>query len=200
MEHYNQVVDVAAYYKLDETEGAVAYDSSGHYHDANVIGDPNWQPYDGMVDGALEFDGIDDYVSTPFVLNPADGPFSVFAWIKGGLPGQTIISQADGANWLSANISDGALMTELKGGGRTGSTLVSQTVITDDAWHRVGLTWDGTNRILYVDDFIAAIDTQNTLPSSENGLYIGAGKGLEPGSFWSGIIDDVRIYDRVITP
>jgi hypothetical protein len=43
------------------------------------------------VDGALECDGIDDYISTDFVLDPEDGSFSVFAWIKGGVPGQVII-------------------------------------------------------------------------------------------------------------
>jgi hypothetical protein len=32
------------------------------------------------------------------------------------------------------------------------------------------------------------------------GLYIGAGKNLEPGTFWSGLIDDVRIFNRAITP
>jgi hypothetical protein len=35
--------------------------------------------------------------------------------------------------------------------------------------------------------------------SSDAGLDIGAGKNLEAGSFWSGLIDDVRIYDRAIT-
>jgi hypothetical protein len=37
MEYYNQVVDVAAYYKLDETKGLIVYDSSGYYCDADVI-------------------------------------------------------------------------------------------------------------------------------------------------------------------
>ncbi|MFC1762599.1 LamG-like jellyroll fold domain-containing protein [Planctomycetota bacterium] len=31
-------------------------------------------------------------------------------------------------------------------------------------------------------------------------LQIGAGNTLDPGTFWSGLIDDVRIYDRVVTP
>ena len=35
---------------------------------------------------------------------------------------------------------------------------------------------------------------------AEGGLYLGAGKDLAEGSFWSGLIDDVRIYDRVIEP
>jgi hypothetical protein len=33
-----------------------------------------------------------------------------------------------------------------------------------------------------------------------NGLYIGAGSELMPGTFWSGLIDDVRIYDRAVKP
>jgi hypothetical protein len=64
----------------------------------------------------------------------------------------------------------------------------------------VGLTWDGSNRILYVDDLEVAKDTQAQLGGSSEGLYIGAGKNLESGSFFSGLIDDVRIYDRAVTP
>ncbi len=37
--------------------------------------------------------------------------------------------------------------------------LQSQTVITDGGWHRVGQVWDGTNRILYVDDIEVASHT-----------------------------------------
>ncbi len=77
-----------AYWKLDETEGDIAQDSIGVY-DGVLNGVPTWLPTGGAVEGALQFDGIDDYVSTPFVLNPADGAFSVFAWI----PGQVIIFQ-----------------------------------------------------------------------------------------------------------
>jgi len=32
-------------------------------------------------------------------------------------------------------------------------------------------------------------------PSSDSGLYLGAGKNIEKGDFFSGLIDDVRIYD-----
>jgi hypothetical protein len=35
---------------------------------------------------------------------------------------------------------------------------------------------------------------------SDAGLDIGAGKNLEAGSFWSGLIDDVKICDRAVTP
>ena len=34
---------------------------------------------------------------------------------------------------------------------------------------------------------------------SDGGLYIGADKTLDATSFWSGLIDDVRIYDEALT-
>ena len=187
--------DLVAYWRLDETEGDIAYDSAIEY-DSIVNGDPLWQPEGGMVDGAIELDGINDYISTPSVLNPVYGVFSVFAWIKGGAPGQVVISQAGGENWLLADASQGKLSTELKGPGRSSGPLVSQTVITDGDWHRVGLVWDGSSRTLYVDDVEVATDTQGTVKGSAGGLYIGAGKALKASSFFSGLIDDVRIYNR----
>jgi len=192
-------VSLLAYWKLDETEGDIAYDSTGE-NDCVLNGVPTWQTTGGMVAGALQFDGIDDYVSTPFILNPADGEFSVFAWIKGGAAGQVIISQADGADWLLADPSAGYLITDLQGTGRGAAVLMSNFVITDGAWHRVGLVWDGFHRTLYVDDIEVATDTQDSLEGSDGGLHIGAGKNLETESFWSGLIDDVRIYNRAVSP
>ncbi|MHC4171685.1 MAG: alkaline phosphatase [Planctomycetota bacterium] len=189
---------LVGWWKLDETEGAIAYDSTGN-NDGIVTGEPLWQPTAGQIDGALQFDGIDDYISTSFILDPADAVFSVFAWIKGTTPGQVIISQTGGANWLLADPQAGALMTELKSSGRSGTPLYSQTVITDGDWHRIGLVWDGSNRMLYVDDVQAAKDAQAGFEATYGGLRLGAGKNLEPGSFFSGLIDDVRIYNRAIT-
>jgi hypothetical protein len=143
-------------------------------------------------------DGTDDFISTDFVLNPADGPFSVFAWIKGGASGQVVVSQIDGANWLLADPAEGNMMTELKAHGRYGRTMVSQTNITDDNWHRIGFVWDGSNRILYVDGMIVAEDTQDGLYVLDSGLYIGCGEAMELGTYWSGLIDDVRIYNKAL--
>ncbi|MCH7558137.1 MAG: hypothetical protein IIB56_11865 [Planctomycetes bacterium] len=192
-----------AHWKLDETEGSIAQDSVGDI-DGTLNGNPVWQPTAGKVDGALEFDGIDDYVSTEFVLNPADGPFSVFVWVKGGAPGQVVISQTElgGANWLLADSSEGNLMTELKAKSRGAAALLSQTVITDGEWHRVGFVWNGSQRTLYVDGVAVAEDTepQDHFVAVHGGLYFGAGKTLDAGSFFSGLIDDVRIYNRPVRP
>jgi hypothetical protein len=202
MSYWEQEVDdltLIAHWRLDETEDVNAYDSSGQ-NDGTLNGEPLWQPEGGVVDGAIELDGVNDYISTPFILNPKEEKFSAIAWIKGGAPRQVIISQATGEDWLVANASEGKLSTELKRPGRSGTNLVSQIIITDGDWHRVGVVWDGSNRTLYVDDVQVATDDQGSLIDSYGGLYIGAGKTLRTGSFFSGLIDDVRIYDRAITP
>jgi len=189
-----------AHWALDETEGILANDSAGE-NDAYFIGSPLWLPSGGQVDGALQLDGVDDCAITGSIPNPTEGPFSVFVWVKGGAPGQALLSQMGGARWLFADPSEGNLMTELKGAGRDATTeLLSQTIITDGNWHRIGLVWDGSHRTLYVDDIAVAEDTQTNLAASDNGLYIGTGTAMEPGSFWSGLIDDVRIYNRAVIP
>jgi len=199
VEHWLLEIGLTAHWPLDETEDTVAHDCVGNKN-GTLNGNPVWQPESGKVAGALQFDGTDDYVSTPFILDPAAGAFSVFAWIKGIAPGQVVISQTGGENWLSTSAGEGKLMTELTIAGRLARPLISQTIVTDGNWHRVGLTWDGKNRILYVDDVEVAKDTQGTLAGSTGGLYIGAGKNLEAGSFFCGLIDDIRIYDRAVTP
>ena len=78
--------------------------------------------------------------------------------------------------------------------------LKSEALITDDEWHRIGFVWDGSNRTLYVDDILVAEDNQSGLAHSSGVLNIGCGSNLTAGTFWSGLIDDIRIYKRVIRP
>jgi len=195
-----EVIDptLMAHWALDETEGILATNSVG-VNDAVVIGGIEWQPAGGQIDGALMLDGVSGYAIAGAALNPADGPFSVLAWINGGEPGQVVVSQQNAADWLATD-EDGNLMTELKGAGRSTGPLFSETVITDGQWHRICLVWDGSNRILYVDGVSVAEDTQPALEGSQMGLYIGTGKTMEPGTYFSGLIDDVRIYNRVVHP
>ena len=77
---------------------------------------------------------------------------------------------------------------------------MSETVITDGEWHRIGLVWNGSQRLLYVDGIIVAEDTQNGLEGTNNSLYISTGNAMEFGTYWSGLIDDVRIYNRAVHP
>ncbi|MHC4628240.1 MAG: LamG-like jellyroll fold domain-containing protein, partial [Planctomycetota bacterium] len=201
-EHWLQDMGLVAHWRLDEADGLVARDSAGG-HDGSLNGDPVWRADGGWVNGAIQLDGIDDYVSAPFVLNPAAGTFSAFAWVRGGAPGEVVISQTEGTNWLMADASQGKLMTALiphSAGRFTPPPLVSESIIADGIWHRIGVVWTGSERILYADDAEVARDVQPSLAGAGGGLNIGAHANLKPGSFFSGLVDDIRIYDLTIRP
>jgi len=198
---------LVAHWTFDETEGILALDSAGDAYGC-LFGQPVWRPADGKRGGALELDGIDDYILSDYVLNPANGPFSVFIWIKGGAAGQELICQADGTGsgetWLGIDSASSFLMTELVSppiGRFISQPLVSELVITDGQWHHVGFVWDGSYRYLYVDGTEVAKDTQALaqLKYSNGGLHIGTSKKRDTGTFFSGLIDDVRIYNKALS-
>jgi hypothetical protein len=111
-----------------------------------------------------------------------------------------IVSQGGGADWLLAD-AEGKLMTTLRRSPFS-LTLASEYVITDGDWHHIGFAWDGSHRHLYVDGTEVAQDTMDLvyLQPSNGNLYIGTGAAPDPASFFSGLIDDVKIYDRAILP
>jgi hypothetical protein len=202
---FEEVIDpsLIVHWTLNETEGMYAADSVGD-NDAVVLGGIEWQPTGGQIDGALKLDGISGYAVAGAVLNPADGPFSVIAWVKGGAPGQVVLSQTGAANWLCTDSVEGYLMTELKKdfGRFEGDPLLSEAFIDDGNWHRIGFVWDGSCRHLYVDGVEVANDAEplSGLNDAYGGLYIGTGSNSVEGTFFSGLIDDIRIYNRVVRP
>lgn len=204
-EHYGRDLRLLGHWKLDEEVGDVAMDSAKDSH-ALVSGDPVWGSVEGAVGGAIHLDGIDDTLDVPLVLIPEVGPFSVYAWVLGGTAGQVMVSQPDGANWLMLHPADSTLMVELQatsqGTGRRspGQPLHSSALVADGFWHHVGLVWGENERVLYVDGVEVARDTQSNLKRLPGVLRIGAGKTLQENSFWAGAIDDVRLYDRAVTP
>jgi Tol biopolymer transport system component len=207
-EHLFEDYRLIAHWKLDEEIGNTAQDSVGDYN-GTLHGESFWRPEGGVFDGALEFDGNGDYVSTPFILNPKEETFSVFAWIKGGAPEQVIIAQSNtpgsrstipGCTWLGINLFEGKLMTGLMD--TFFGPLESDSVITDGQWHNIGLVYDRVlmKRQLYVDGVEVAADTDFIGGvQTTGGLYIGAGQALDADTFFSGLIDDVHIYNKALS-
>ncbi len=68
------------WWKLDEVDGTKVVDSSGNGHDGMIYGGATWQPEGGHAGGALEFDGVDDYVETGWT--PHLPMWTVAAWVK----------------------------------------------------------------------------------------------------------------------
>jgi len=197
--------ELAAHWTFDEAEGTTAHDSAGN-NDASLVGDPVWQPAAGIAGGALEFDGIDDYVDTPFGLDP-DDPFSILAWVKGGGINQAIVAESGrnggvGFAYLVADHIEGNLMTMFMF--HTDKALLSQAPIIDGQWHLIGIVWEASTkeRVLYVDGIEVARSAVQHCPGGPayGPLRIGASWEMTYTGLWSGLIDDVRVYKGALSP
>jgi hypothetical protein len=51
-----------------------------------------------------------------------------------------------------------------------------------------------------VDDVAVAETSQVGFTQSHGGLHIGCDRDMTPGTFFSGLVDDVRIYNRAVKP
>ena len=191
---------LTAHWAFDETAGDAAADNAGD-HPGAVTGACLWCPDAGQVDGALELDGT-TFVVTDHILSPSDGAFSVLVWVQGGAAGQVVVSQDSGSDWLAIDPDSGSLMTAIAPpkSRKPVGPLVSDAIVIDGLWHRIALVWDGTSRSLFVDGTLVATDEQGSLVSCTGGLNIGCGTDTTPASFFTGLIDDVRIYNRAVKP
>ena len=54
--------------------------------------------------------------------------------------------------------------------------------------------------MIYVGDVAVAESSRAGFAESRGGLNIGCDTNRTPGTFFSGLIDDVRIYNRVVRP
>ena len=109
------------------------------------------------------------------------------------------MSQSSGHDWLVVDFN-GTIMTDLHGSGRGAKGLYSHTVIADGQLHRVALTWGEVKRKLYVDGVMVAEDEPTFPPDVSESLYIGCGADRSPETFFSGLIDDICIYNRAVRP
>ena len=200
----DEYISPVAHWKLDETEGLIAHDSSVNNYDGTLCDDfptDDSQWVTGQINGALKFDGYNDYVSCPFVLNPNDGPFSAFAWVMGGGISQHIICQLDGTGtgrlWFHVNAVNN-FTTQLREPGGSGLSYTAETW-DSQKWNHVGIVWDGLRRHLYIDGEEVIADGTDLigLEDCDGSLYIGAHKDLT--NYWDGLVDDVRIYDRALS-
>jgi hypothetical protein len=86
-----------------------------------------------------------------------------------------------------------------RSGTRTTINLASNTTANSDTnWHHYGLSYNGTNAILYLDG--VAVDTKplngNLAENAASDLLIG--KTIS-GNVFDGALDSVRFYDKVLT-
>jgi hypothetical protein len=192
------------HWNLNESSGSAVGDSSGAGHSGSVVG-AAWNPAGGIYAGALEFDGVNDYVWSTYKGIPGSNPRTCAAWIKTDRAPVDILSwgdrDIDAARWVVSLDETGVLRVDAGAGHIFGTT-----VLTDDLWHHVAVVSDGTvtdHITLYIDGRIETIggvasQSINTLGRATMKLGVFQLLNLQ-GNYFSGLIDDVRIYDRVLS-
>jgi hypothetical protein len=193
--------DLLAHWKLDETAGKTAADSSGNDNDGTLLGSPVWRPGDGYLGGAIDLDGRQDYVRVdrPIGLDFAPGTFSVSAWVR---PREVrgrrqAIMEYDRT---SAHGNRFGLWIDTQGHFqfRVGqSTWQTTQSLELNQWSSLVATYDGgTGQMnLYINGILdgTLTNARGFVAPVASALTIGV-RGDENGEFLNGLLDDVRIF------
>ena len=165
-------------------------------------------------DTAGSFNGTSDRAITPVPVLDTSRSFSLSAWVKLDLVNslsQVVISQPGAAKspfelqyvpsrqrWcFSTYLSDVANAT------MTANPACSAAPPRVGAWtHLTGVYDAGTgNQLsLYVNGALEGTGSSANMWSSTGGLVVGTGRNGNPNGFFDGLIDEVRVWDRVIDP
>ena len=207
----SHVAGLLTRWKLDDDAGQITDGTPDHGYRGVLRNDPQWRPDQGQIDGALLFDGIDDFVEIQgFHGITGSHSRTVTAWIKTSGSGEILTwgQPGIGALWMmqiqNTNGDPGTLGLEVGGG-----YIVGETDLRDGLWHHVAAvlnaenipTPDVSHIKLYVDgrsENISAVQAQSIHTAGDYDVTVGVYQFS--GKLFSGLIDDVRIYNLALTP
>jgi hypothetical protein len=208
--NYTVNSSLIGYWNFNENYGNIAHDSSINNNDG-VINEANWNS--GKYEYGLEFDGINDYVN---VGNPAalqfnnTNSFSIAIWFKinsitsGGY--DSIFYKQASANRFSYgyHFEQGIPnLTFSVGKAYVGDNVAySNSLFQTGAWYYVvGVYSSSESKVkLYINGSLSSQTdyTYGDLAYANDLLYIG-GDVDQSDRYFNGTIDEVRIYNRVLS-
>ncbi|MCC6494495.1 MAG: hypothetical protein IT424_15910 [Pirellulales bacterium] len=187
------------HWKLDEAAGAAAADSSSYARTGSVVGAGSWTS--AVRHRGLGLGGAGKVQTASLLNNPYN--ISLAAWVKLNAP------DASGADVIS--LGDRVVLritaTAISVSYFTGSgfqTLSYNVVLGDAGWHHLAATFDdpANSLRLYLDGVQVASSAPTASINYTGGgtaTVAGAHGNAGTGNDLDGILDDVRIYGKILT-
>ncbi len=183
------------HWKLDEGTGTIAFDSSGLGNDGTLGGDPQWVA--GIMGGALDLDGSDDYVAIDAIADDlTTNNFTVSLWIKSTQMGEgTVIGSnttGSGHDFIFG-VQQGLLLVE------AGGYNTYPPKISDNQWHFIAYVRDGNKAYAYTDGVLVGTETPSGNPAGQARWSIGQEWDSSPSDEFRGMVDDARFYNYALS-
>ena len=190
---------LVGWWKLDEGSGTLAHNSASSKHDGTVWGSPAW--VGGRTGWGLKCDGVDDYVDTGFTVDLPKWTISV--WVKSptapaeALPsGPVHREQNFQINWNhtdpmyrgAAVLCIGDLWYPASFGSLTANT-----------WYHLAATYDGDNLRAYKNGVLVTANKAPSGPANPETNSLKIGRHAAAWQFFTGTIDEVRVYNRALS-
>jgi hypothetical protein len=191
------------FYPFDETSGSTAHDLSTNGHDGTLYGSPSF--VSGIINNALDFDGVNDYVLTPSFATPT--AVTVACWLKSDTatwnqPGCLVSKRP---SFVLAPTQNSKNISFLVYNSPTAYTSLTWTPPADfnitDWHHYAGVFSPSTQQMLFYVDGVwqETLTAAITMNGDSGATYIGCDDGYVGTRHFGGQMDDVRIYDCALT-
>ncbi len=192
---------LVGHWKFDEEIGTTAYDASGNENHGTLVGGPEW--VDGKMGGALDFDGVDNYVNcgNDESLDITD-TLTISLWAKvPAITGPNVFI-GSGTDWQSAYsffIRESNQISFAFNDNGTRKYYIHTVPEIDTSWHHFVASYNSGTEYVYLDNvkYIAS-SLDSSVARNFNTVKIGYVGGVSPPRY-DGLIDDVRIYNRVLS-
>jgi len=196
------------HWKFDEADGYVAEDSSGYENYGDV-----WATWaTGKFGSAIFCDSTSSHIIVPDdpTLQFGTSDFSIELWIcptmlkiESNDPRRRFMSKDNYPNtWWNLNLTtDGKPFLEMVDANKAGCTNRPTGAIPENAWTHLVVVVDRANaKTKYY--FNGNLDSAQDIPPAFKGALDVKGGDLSIGSPWQpflGLLDEVKIYNRVLT-
>jgi lysophospholipase L1-like esterase len=191
------------HWSFDEGTGDLAADSSDYAQDATRHG-ATWTA--GVLGAAMDFDGIDDYLSVEAPSNLALGSMTLSAWVylrdDTSTGWKTILEYGRSTrNWYGLWKSGNGKRFHFRWA--LGDAIDFSTEIEAKVWYHVAAVFDASTVpatiSLYLNGVLDSTTTSTALPRARLGSFH-IGGNPESGEFFPGVIDNVQILNQALFP